>query len=64
MTAAVVDREIRRIRIGSTMAPLGVLAGTSTCHPFTPDQTSGTSCLACFGWYDDPRHVRTRAVAS
>lgn len=60
---AVVEREIRRVRVGSTVVPLGVLAGTDTGHRFRGDQTSGTSCLLCFGWYDDPRHgCRQRAV--
>jgi hypothetical protein len=65
VTAAVVEREIRRVRVGSTFVPLGVLAGTDTVHRFKPDQTSGTSCLLCFGWYDDYRHAaRQRAVVS
>lgn len=65
MTAAVADREIRRVRYGSAVVPLGVLAGSGRAHSFVPDQASGTSCLLCFGWSDDNRHLgRPTAVAS
>lgn len=65
MTAAVVQRQIRRVRVGDITVPLGALAGTSTLHPHTADTGLGTTCLACFGWLDDPRHhAHRRAVAA
>lgn len=60
MTAAVVEREIRRVKVGSTLVPLGALAGTTTGHPFVPDDWSGTSCQLCYGWSDDSRHFGRR----
>lgn len=63
MSAAVVEREIRRVRVGNTVVPLGALAGTDSAHRFVADDWSGTSCQLCFGWYDDYRHAaRQRAV--
>jgi len=36
---------------------VGQLAGTTHRHPFAPDGHTGTQCLACYGWTDDPRHA-------
>lgn len=33
----------------------GWLAGTVTVHPWQP--MDATQCRACYGWYDDPRHL-------
>lgn len=44
------------VRLLATSVPLGAFAGTATAHPHTPDSHTGTSCLLCFGWCNDPRH--------
>lgn len=54
MTAPV--REVRVVRVGKARVAVGALAGTSTPHPFVPDGSTGTSCMACFGWCSDYRH--------
>jgi hypothetical protein len=40
----------------------GGLAGTDTIHAMVPDEWTGSSCAACFGWADDPRHLVTLKV--
>jgi hypothetical protein len=56
-------REIRRVRLPSGgLVPLDMLATTRTAHPFTPDGWTGTSCLLCYGWCSDPRHIGHRAA--
>lgn len=64
MTAAVAQREIRRVQVGTQLMQIGALAGTTTQHPHTAGPALSTACLACFGWLDDPRHIaHRRAVA-
>jgi hypothetical protein len=50
---------------------VGALAGTDTPHKHAGDAWTGSSCMACFGWSDDPRHLarvprarRARVVAA
>jgi len=40
---------------------LGGLAGTDARHEAVPDAHTGSSCQACFGWADDPRHLTSHA---
>jgi hypothetical protein len=54
--AAVQHREIRVVRLPGGTFPIGVLAATDTVHTPVPDGSTGTLCMACFGWIDDPRH--------
>jgi hypothetical protein len=51
------QRDIRIVRLPGGNMPLGALAGADTVHPFVPDQHTGTSCMACFGWSNDVRHT-------
>lgn len=43
---------------------LGGLAGTDVRHAPVPDGHTGSSCQACFGWADDPRHLTGKGNAS
>lgn len=54
--------DIRVVRLPRGNLPLGALAGTTTAHPFVPDGHTGTSCLLCFGWSNDVRHLGRPAV--
>lgn len=63
-TRALRQQQIRRVRVGNTVVPLGALAGTDKPHSFVPDAWSATSCQICFGWSDDTRHLGSRTVAA
>jgi hypothetical protein len=39
-------------------------AMTPDVHDFDPGPTFDTQCLACWGWYDDPRHFTLIAHGS
>lgn len=48
----------RYVRLSPTaVVPVGALAGTHVPHRHVADKGSGSSCLACYGWADDPRHL-------
>jgi hypothetical protein len=58
--AAVAYRNLATRRIplpNGTSFAMGALAGTAVAHGFIGDSHTGTQCLACFGWLDDPRHT-------
>lgn len=42
---------------GDKAIAVGALAGTTVAHGFLPDQHTGTSCMACYGWSNDYRHT-------
>lgn len=51
------ERPARYVRLsGGATVRVGALAGASTPHDHVPDGHTGSSCMACFGWHDDPRH--------
>jgi hypothetical protein len=50
-------REIRVVRLPGGPIPLGAYAGTDIAHQFIPDGDTGTSCMGCFGWSNDYRHL-------
>jgi len=53
----------RYVRLGrDVVVRVGSLAGTAYLHSHAPDGTTGTQCLACFGWVTDPRHVFHRIM--
>lgn len=52
----------RYVQLPGALVVLGGLAGNKSAHPFAPDGNAGTSCLACFGWADDARHLRGPAL--
>jgi hypothetical protein len=52
----VIAREVRTVQLRHGVVLVGQLACTGAPHPFIPDRHRGTSCLACYGWVDDPRH--------
>lgn len=52
----------RYVQLAGGTVRVGQLAGTDALHPFAPDGHSGSSCLACYGWPDDPRHAFHRAL--
>jgi hypothetical protein len=55
---AVLDAPPRYVRLGpERVVRVGALAGTDVPHRHAADQGSGSSCLACFGWADDVRHL-------
>jgi hypothetical protein len=55
---AEVELPARYVRLaGGATVQVGALAGTDTVHGCVPDAWTGSSCLACFGWQDDPRHL-------
>jgi hypothetical protein len=39
---------------------IGGLAASDSHHQHMPDLHTGSSCRACFGWQDDPRHLGGR----
>lgn len=47
----------RMIRLTGRVIAVGELAGTDLPHPHAPDDSTGTSCMACFGWSNDARHL-------
>lgn len=48
----------RFVRLGpNSVVRVGALAGTDTPHRHAADKGTGSSCLACFGWADDVRHL-------
>lgn len=48
----------RYVRLADrTPVVVGGLAGTDVIHNAVPDAWTGSSCMACFGWKDDPRHL-------
>jgi hypothetical protein len=57
-------REIRRVQLRAGTIPLGALAATDVRHTRVPDAHTGSMCLACFGWRDDPRHISGRGGAT
>lgn len=51
----------RYVRLApKVVVEVGQLAATNVVHPFIADEGTGTSCLACFGWSDDPKHTTLR----
>ena len=59
MTAALDTPRYVRLPSGEPVV-VGGLAGTDQRHGFVPDSWTGTSCMACFGWNDDTRHLLHR----
>lgn len=53
----------RYLRLPNGILPVGGLAGTDIAHPHIPDGHTGTSCLACYGWCTDPRHLSRPPLA-
>lgn len=47
----------RYIHLPGGPVKVGQLAGTSVRHPHVPDGNTGTLCMACWGWCNDPRHT-------
>jgi hypothetical protein len=54
----------RYVELLNGVVRVGQLAGTAARHPFAPDDTTGSSCRACYGWADDPRHLAAPAMAT
>ena len=53
-----VETPARYVRLGpKAIVQVGQLAATDTPHRHIEDAGSGSSCMACFGWRDDPRHL-------
>lgn len=52
----------RYVQLPAGTVRVGQLAGVTARHPFAPDEHTGTSCLACYGWADDVRHAFHRAL--
>lgn len=47
----------RYVRLPGGYVHAGQLAGTSARHPYAPDAGTGSTCLACWGYADDYRHL-------
>ena len=55
---AVVEAPARYVRLApKNVVKVGALAGTDIPHKHAGDTWTGSSCMACFGWVDDPRHL-------
>lgn len=62
-TRAIQQREPRVVRLPGRNIRLGAYAGTSVPHGYVGDSNLGTSCMACFGWTDDYRHLGSKLTA-
>jgi hypothetical protein len=59
-SSAGVPAEIRRTPREAVV--VGALVGTDEPHAHVPDGDTGTLCVSCFGWCNDPRHAGQAAL--